>query len=52
VHECIVVAASLSVSIEVLREYSTTNKNARNVCPPSLLPSLRLFMVLINTSVT
>ncbi|KAF1829156.1 hypothetical protein BDW02DRAFT_583915 [Decorospora gaudefroyi] len=28
VHECIVVAASLSVSIEVLREYATTNKTA------------------------
>lgn len=31
VHEAIVVAASLSVSIEVLREYSTTNKSAHGV---------------------
>ncbi|EOA88232.1 hypothetical protein ACJQWK_01705 [Exserohilum turcicum] len=30
VHEAIVVAASLSVSIEVLREYATTNRNARD----------------------
>ncbi|KAH5703130.1 hypothetical protein HBI81_046200 [Parastagonospora nodorum] len=28
VHECIVVVASMSVTFEVLREYSTTNKNA------------------------
>jgi hypothetical protein len=32
VHECIVVVASLSVTFEVLREYSTTNKNAHGVC--------------------
>jgi len=31
VHEAIVVAASLSVSIEVWREYGTTNKNAHGV---------------------
>lgn len=31
VHEAIVVAASLSVSAEVLREYGTTNKNAHGV---------------------
>lgn len=31
VHEAIVVAASLSVTVEVLREYSTTNKNAQGV---------------------
>jgi hypothetical protein len=40
VHECIVVAASLSVSVEVLREYSTTNKNARGV---RLLPFFPFF---------
>jgi hypothetical protein len=32
VHECIVVAASLSVTIEVLREYNTTNKHSHEVC--------------------
>jgi hypothetical protein len=32
VHECVVIASSLSVSIEVLREYNTTNKNAHEVC--------------------
>lgn len=31
VHECVVVAASLSVTIEVLREYSTTNKYSHGV---------------------
>ncbi|KNG50978.1 hypothetical protein DDE82_003948 [Stemphylium lycopersici] len=30
VHEAVVVAASLSVSVEVLREFGTTNKNAHN----------------------
>lgn len=35
VHECIVVAASFSVTVEVLREYATTNKNGHGVsCPP------------------
>jgi hypothetical protein len=34
VHQCIVVAASLSVTIEVLREYLTTNKKASGVCVP------------------
>jgi hypothetical protein len=37
VHEAIVVAASLSVSIEVLREYGTTNKNAHGVSLPCFL---------------
>jgi hypothetical protein len=32
VHECIVIAASLSVTFEVLREYIKTNKNAPTVC--------------------
>ena len=36
VHECIVVAASLSVTVEVLREYSTTNKNGHGVSLPLL----------------
>jgi len=31
VHEAIVIAASLSVSVEVLREFSSTNTNARDV---------------------
>lgn len=31
VHECIVVASSLSVTIEVLREYRSTNKNGHSV---------------------
>lgn len=49
VHECIVVAASLSVSIEVIREYSTTNKNAHEVSPAvqSLLPSSALSVTYI-----
>lgn len=34
VHEAIVVAASLSVTAEVLLEYRTTNANARGVCTP------------------
>jgi hypothetical protein len=35
VHECVVVAASLSVTVEVLLEYASTNKNGRGVsCPP------------------
>ena len=45
VHEAIVVAASLSVSIEVLREYATTNRNARDVSSPfPSLPSYLLFL--------
>jgi hypothetical protein len=36
-HQCIVVAASLSVTGQVLREYSTTNKTARGVCVSSIL---------------
>lgn len=44
VHEAIVVAASLSVTIEVLREYRTTSTNARGVrlplTPCSLAPTL------------
>jgi hypothetical protein len=31
VHECVVVASSLSVTVEVLREYSTTNKYSHSV---------------------
>jgi hypothetical protein len=31
VHECIVIAASLSVTVEVFREYSTTNKHGYGV---------------------
>lgn len=34
VHEAIVVAASLSVTVEVLNEYKTTNTNARGVRNP------------------
>lgn len=34
VHEAIVVAASLSVTAEVLLEYRMTNTNARGVCTP------------------
>jgi hypothetical protein len=32
VHQCIVVAASLSVTVEVLMEYGTANKNSPAVC--------------------
>lgn len=34
VHECIVVAASLSVTVEVLMEYATTNTNGHGVSRP------------------
>jgi hypothetical protein len=32
VHQCVVIAASLSVTIQVLMDYSTTNKNTPAVC--------------------
>jgi hypothetical protein len=32
VHQCIIIAASLSVTVQVLREYNTTNKKAHGVC--------------------